>query len=294
VIQDSPPEAFNSHGLRGWCAAVRGFLYSELAVEEFSLAANDFASDAYSEDVVRRVGSWSSVNIDLWAKYFRARALVNQIVRTPEKARELLKQAQDALQGTDSGWVNAQVTCFRFVLAVLDQVFGGDANGSAEGLRESFLSQMRFSGLDETDQLALQFLEGITTAFAELRAGPAVALISGRLPAALDALGRIPLLGSDVASELRSQIGRRAETELMGPVRTWIHRTLSGISDERVLQKVLLRLMQAEFPLFVQLRHGMAEYGKDIVKLVAVDDRNTLKVYQVKAGPRRLPCRSQP
>jgi hypothetical protein len=70
----------------------------------------------------------------------------------------------------------------------------------------------------------------------------------------------------------------------MGPVRTWMHRTLSGISDERVLQKVLLRLMQAELPLFVQLRHGVAEYGKDIVKLVAVDDRYILKMYQVKAG----------
>jgi hypothetical protein len=284
VIQVSPPEAFNSPGLRGWCAAVRGFLYPERAVEEFNLAANDFAADAYSEDVARRVGSWSSVNIDLWAKYFRARALVSQIVRTPENARKLLRQAQDVLEGTESGWVNAQVKCFRFVLAVLDQVLNGDANGSAEDLRESFLSQMRFSGLDETDQLALQFLEGITAAFAELRAGPAVALISGRLPAALDALGRIPLLGSDVALELRSQIGRQAETELMGPVRTWMHRTLSGISDERMLQKVLLRLMQAELPLFVQLRHGVAEYGKDIVKLVAVDDRYILKMYQVKVG----------
>jgi len=284
VVQESLPEAFNSHGLRGWCAAVRGFLYPERAVEEFNLAANDFAADAYSEDVARRVGSWSSVNIDLWAKYFRARALVSQIVRTPENVRELIKQAQDALEGTDSGWGNAQVTCFRFVLAVLDQVFNGDANSSAEDLRESFLSRMRFSGLDETDQLALQFLEGITTAFAELRTGPVVALISGRLPAALDALGRIPLLGSDVALELRSQIGKQAEAELMGPVRTWIHRTLSGISDERVLQKVLLRLMQAELPLFVQLRHGIAEYGKDIVKLTVIDERNVLKMYQVKAG----------
>jgi hypothetical protein len=284
VIEDCPVDVFNSHGLRGWCAAVKGFLYPERAVEEFSEAANAFAADVYSDDIARRVGSWSSVNVDLWAKYFRARALVSQIVRTPEKGRELLKQAQVALEGTDSGWTNAQVKCFRFVLAVLDQFLSRDTDGSAESLRESFLSQMRFSGLDETDQLALQFFDGITAAFAELRGGPAAALMSGRLAATLDALGRIPLLSSDVASELRSQIGRQAEIELMGPVRTWIHRTLSSISDERVLQKVLLRLMQAELPLFVQLRHGVAEYGKDIVKLEPVSNRNILKMYQVKAG----------
>ena len=290
VANDSPPEAFISCGLRGWRYAVRGFLYPERAVEEFNLAADEFATDAYNEDAARAAGSWSSVNVDLWAKYFRARALVSQIVRTPEKAPELLTQAQDALEGTDSGWGNAQVTCFRFILAVLDQVFNGDPDGSAEELRESFLSQMKFSGLDETDQLALQFMEGITAAFAELHSGPAaVVLISGSLPAALNALARIPLLGNDVARELRSQIGRQAETVLMGPVRTWIHRTLSSISNEEVLQKVLLRLMQAELPLFVQIRHGVAEYGKDIVKLIAIGDKKVLEMYQVKASDINVP-----
>lgn len=284
VASDSPADAFNTSGLKGWRAAVRGFRYPDQAVEEFNSAANHFAADVYDENIAQRVGSWSSINVDLWAKYFRSRAFVSQVVREPDKALELLREARSALEGTDSGWVNAQVTCFRFLLATLDLVLNGDPEDSAEELRDSFLSQMRFAGLDETDRLALEFLEGITAAFAELRQGPATALISGRLPQALDALGRIPLLENNVALELRSQIGRHAETELMGPVRGWIHRTLSSVTDERVLQNVLLRLMQAELPLFVQLRHGPAEYGKDIIKLVTVDGINILKMYQVKAG----------
>lgn len=40
---------------------------------------------------------------------------------------------------------------------------------------------------------------------------------------------------------------------------------------------------------FVQLRHGSAEYGKDIVKLEAVEGKCILRMYQVKAGDINMP-----
>jgi len=46
------------------------------------------------------------------AKDFRARAALAQIVRTPGRVAALLNKAKDAVQDTESGWRNPQVTCF--------------------------------------------------------------------------------------------------------------------------------------------------------------------------------------
>src|SRR6266516_1630333 len=63
-----------------------------------------------------------------------------------------------------------------------------------------------------------------------------------------------------------------------------MYRTIEGIRDETVLQKLLLRLMQAQLPLYAQRRHGPIEYGKDIVGLVEVDGEHVLQMYQAKSG----------
>jgi hypothetical protein len=59
---------------------------------------------------------------------------------------------------------------------------------------------------------------------------------------------------------------------------------LEGIDDERVLQRVFLRLAQAAIPLYAQVRHGPLEYGKDVVALVEESGRNVLRMYQLKCG----------
>src|SRR5579859_2788885 len=73
------PETFTTPGLRGWRAAVSGYLAPAQAVERFTEAAEELSQDTY-EEAAGRAGGWSSVNIDLWAKYFRARAALAQIV----------------------------------------------------------------------------------------------------------------------------------------------------------------------------------------------------------------------
>jgi hypothetical protein len=131
----------------------------------------------------------------------------------------------------------------------------------------------------------VDFLDAAASAFDEIRAEPAKAWVSGRLRDALQTLGRIPLVGEEIASAIQPAVGERAlAMQISGQNRTWIYRTIEGIEDETVLQRLLLRLMQAQLPLYAQVRHGPIEYGKDIVALVDRDGHYILLMYQAKAG----------
>lgn len=283
AVAQACPEGFTSHGLLGWKAAVAGFLNPAQAVERFSEAAAEFAQDTYDEEVMKRAGGWDSENVDLWAKYFRARAAVAEIVRTPARAPELLSRASVALAGTEWGWVNPQVTCFRALITALEQVFNGDPATAAAHAKEMLLERARFSGLDENDQLAIMFLDTAKEAFVEFQQAPARAIASGCLADALKILRRIPLIGDEVTTAIGPAI---ADAEAYGQQRSWMYRTIGNIKDERLLQRLLLRLMQGQSPppRYAQIRHGPIEYGKDIVVLVEVDGENVLEMYQVKAG----------
>jgi hypothetical protein len=283
AVAQACPEGFTSHGLLGWKAAVTGYLNPAQAVEQFSEAAAQFGQDTYDEEVMKRTGGWSSINLTLWAKYFRARAAVAEIVLAPERTPELLSRASAALVGTEVGWVNPQVMCFRALITALEQVFSGDSATAAADAKKMLLDRARFYGLDENDQLAIMFLDTAKEAFVEFQQSPARAIASGRLADALDILRRIPLIGSEVTAAVGPAI---ADAEAFGQQRSWMYRTIGSVKDERILQRLLLRLMQGQSPppLYAQIRHGPIEYGKDIAVLVEVDGKNILKMYQVKVG----------
>ena len=280
------PGAFTSHGLRGWRAAVTGYLTPGQAVEQFTEAAEELSQDTY-EEAAGRAGGWSSVNIDLWAKYFRARAALAQIVRTPRRVTPLLNEARDAVQDAGTGWRNPQVTCFRILISGLGEIIDGrDPVAAAARAREALFNEASRVGFDENDRLAVEFLDAAASAFAEIRTDPARGYVSGHLSDALKILGRIPLMGGDeLVSAIEPAVGERAlATQVLGQHHTWMYRTIEGIRDETALQKLLLRLMQAQLPLYAQRRHGPIEYGKDIVALVEVDGEYVLQMYQAKAG----------
>ena len=286
AVADACPEAFTSHGLRGWRAAVSGYLTPGQAAELFTEAAVELSRDTY-ESASGRAGGWSSVNIDLWAKYFRARAALAQIVRTPERVAALLNEAKDAVQGAETGWRNPQVTCFRILISGLDEIIhGSEPVAAAARARETLVNEASRVGFDQNDRLALEFLDAAAAAFAEIRDDPARGYVSGHLADALKILGRIPVMGGDeVVAAIEPAVGQRAlATQVLGQNHTWMYRTIEGIKDEIVLQKLLLRLMQAQLPLYAQRRHGPIEYGKDIVALVEVDGEHILQMYQAKTG----------
>src|SRR5262249_11988337 len=128
-----------------------------------------------------------------------------------------------------------------------------------------------------------------TRAFEAFRADPVQALTGGELHIALEILGRLPLLGSEVATAIRPAIGGKAYAEILGPHRTWIHRTLEAISDEGQLRKIILRLAQAQLPRYAQIRHGPLEYGKDVVAVLEMGGRRVLRMWQAKIGNITVP-----
>ena len=79
-------------------------------------------------------------------------------------------------------------------------------------------------------------------------------------------------------------IAKKAGEEILGPVRTWVYRTLEAISDEAVLRKLLLRLHQSGSPKYAQIRHGPIEYGKDLAVMTEEAEDVVLRMYQAKVG----------
>jgi len=287
-VANSCPDAFVAPGLRGWRSAVRGSLNPDQAVERFREAATEFASDALPE-THQPFQSWSSINIELWATYFQARALVAEIPRTPGRAGELVRTARDVLGPSRSGWSSAQVRSFRMILYVLDKLFSGpDPDSAAIEARRAILNESSYVW-DESHELAIAFFDSVAEAFDEIRRDPSLAWTSGRLQSALAALGRIPLIGEAIAGAVSPAMGGSAQALLNRFDNTWILRTIESIRDERQLQNVLLRLFQALLPLYAQIRHGPQEYGKDIVVLRLSRGEVVLEMYQVKAGDITLP-----
>jgi len=278
------PTAFSSPGLRGWRAAVRGLLDTGSAAEAFDEAAAIFATDTQPDDLEAVGGHWSSRNVDLWAKYFRARASLARLVQDPRGASDRLREAAAALEGTESGWTNPQVSCLRIVTNALVKILAGDPHEAASAARLELAREMRWAGERGDLSAADQFLAAATRAFGELRRDPTAAVMSGSFPKALELLGKISIVGDDVPPALEPLVAEKARAEWEGPIRTWVHRTLESITDEGLLRRLLLRLHQATLPAYAQIRHGPIEYGKDLVVLTQERDEVVLRMYQAKIG----------
>jgi hypothetical protein len=278
------PSAFITPSSLGWRAAVAGFVDASHASEHFEEAAGFFASDVHQEGRRLAIGeAWSSANVDLWAPYFRARADVARIERQPSDIGVLLNQAKRALDGTESGWSHSQVRCFRALVSALCELVSGDANTLVD-INLDFERHTERFGADNDEQLVLEFIDASTRAFNQLSSDPAAALASGALAPALGILDRISLFSEAELSVLRPAISQQAVSQILGPFRTGIHRTLESITDERVLHSLVYRLCQARHPSYAQILHGRLEDGKDVVVLLEESDGLVLYMYQMKIG----------
>ena len=282
------PSGFTSPELKGWKAAVQGFISPQQAPEKFIEAANAFAEDTRPSAEERRY--WSSINIDVWAKYFKAKASLAMAVREPNCLKEHLIAAASTFTGPEPIWYVGSVIRFRILVQTLARLISNDSTQTYEQAREEFFRAVMISGEDPDDLMTLHFLELSTEAIEGFKNNPSQELATGRLGVALEALSRIPIIGSDVAAIAAPVIKNRALEEILGPHRTWIHRTLESIRDEnRHLQKIILRLAQASIPIFAQIRQGPLEYGKDIVVFFERDGQRVLRMYQVKCGDITMP-----
>jgi hypothetical protein len=292
AIARALPQALTSPGLRGWAAVAASSIDREHGVEWLDKAADEFAADTLPKvdpetsriELEKRGGHWSAINAMLWAKYFRARARVLEAIRDPSRVRELMGAAGVALQGTESGFVGGEASRLRIIVEILTTLLADPSSLNADGARQKYLLYTRISGEDHHDEAALEFLQRAAEAFRGFRTDAATELTRDNLASALAALARLPLIGPEVAEALRPALGASALNQTLGPVRTWVHRTLQGITDEGQLRHVLLRLLQASLPRYAQIRHGPMEFGKDLAVVVEEGDRQILRMYQVKCG----------
>jgi len=287
------PSSFTTPGLKGWRAAVLGFVDPEHAADRFAEAATAFSEDKEPsfEELQRRGGSWYGDNILLWAKYFRARAAVASLSSEPARVVDRLKEAATALVGTESGVVNGNVSRFRILVQTLTQLLGQQPGLTPDEARSQFLLQTRIFGPDAYDEVGLRFLNLVGQAFEGFRKDPAVEMVSGHLPAAMETLTRIPLIGANLGTIIAPALGRQALREAHGLDYSWMHRTLEAIRDESLLRKLILRLLQASPspPAYGQIRHGPQEYGKDVAVLLEDGGRHILRMYQAKCGDLTIP-----
>jgi hypothetical protein len=280
------PESFNSIRLRGWVPAIRGLLKLDDPAVAFSEAADLFATDLPPSpgELAQSGGSWSGENIHLWTKYFRALSFIEKAKANPSRAREYIRSASEALEGTESGMVHSEVTRLRILVRALAGLLGENPGITIDQAEKQLKSWSGIFGEQDSDEIRLQFLSAVDRAFQEIAANPEKALISGNLPVALSTLEKIPLIGPGLQHALAPEMGQRALAHLLGPVRTWIHRILESIRDESLLRKIILRLEQASVPLYAQIRHGPIEFGKDVVALFEKDGQRILRMHQVKCG----------
>lgn len=286
AVIDCCPGAFITPNLKGWKFAVQGFIKPEIAPESFAEAARAFAVDTAPgwEEIAQRGGMWDSVNMHMWAPYFQARSTVATILREPYRVRKLIRQAANEIKITDNGWLNSKVVRFSVLVQTLAQLASDGPGLTPEQARQQLLHASLVDEEPGDTEIVEQFLNAAFEAFEGFKSDPAREITTGRLATALDILARIPLIGPEVAKVVNPVIGERAWDVAQGPIRTWMYRTLESITDEKHLQKVILRLAQASLPQYAQIRHGPIEYGKDVVALFEKDGRRVLRMYQVKCG----------
>jgi hypothetical protein len=169
-------------------------------------------------------------------------------IRTPEKIKELLYQAGRALEGTESGWHNGEVSRFHVLVKVLSKLMSSPLSLDAEEVRREYQLEIRMSGESEQDRFALTFISQAAEGFRGFATDPGSEITRNRLETALEALARIPTIGPEVRDAVRPELGRKALDTISGPVRTWMHRSLGAITDEAQFRTVLLRLLQSGLP----------------------------------------------
>jgi hypothetical protein len=277
-------DAFTTPGLRGWRAVTIANVNPAQAEVQFDEAADAFAADAMPERIEERGGHWSGANQQLWAKYFRARARVVQAIKAPACVSQLLDLASQTLVGTEAGWHSAEVSKFHVLVKVLSKLLSDPLALDQHEARSQYLMEMRMSGETEQDRAALSSISEAANAFAGYAVDPHSEITRNGLDLALRALERIPTIGPEISNVVRPELGKKALDTILGPVRTWMHRAISAISDETQFRTILLRLLQSGLPRYAQIRHGPLEYGKDIVALLDVDGVVVLRHYQVKIG----------
>jgi hypothetical protein len=203
--------AFTTPSLTGWRAVAIANVDSAQAEARFEEAADAFETDTMPEGIEelnRRGGHWSGANQQLWARYYRARALLIQSIRKPECVKDLLERGSQTLVGTEFGWHSSEVSKLHVLLKVLSKLLSDPLTLDEAQARREYQIEMRMSGEREHDQDSLTFISEAAKGFISFATDPHNALITrNRLDLALEALKRIPTIGPDITGVVGPELG---------------------------------------------------------------------------------------
>ncbi len=284
-IADKYPDFFISPGLKGWKEAVKGFCFPEQADFYFEKASTIFNSDNKPPEVLSNHGGhWSSKNWELWGTYFRSRAELALARKDKVHVREHIFRASEIIGKETLHWIDEGVSRYRILVKALAILLSDNSEISLSEVRKMFEYETYLSHASHYDHLIDEFISGTNYALDNFRKHPEREFTEGNLARALTAFDKIPIMDSGLVDAIRPRLEERAHDAIFGVHKTWIARTLETISDEDVLRKVVLKLVQASLPIYAQIIHGPTELGTDIVALVKIDEVLILKQYQVKCG----------
>jgi hypothetical protein len=278
------PTGFTSPTLLGWREAALGFLDRGESAQHLARASSYFSEDTHERATEEGRARWNGINTGVWAPYFEARAAVARVRISPDHVRPLLAEAARVLRIEDIQWNVPEVRRLAVLVRALDRLISPESGISVDDVRDQFLQDAAMSSTED-DPLIEDFLKVAGAAFEGFRSDPAGEIGRGRLRTAIDLLDRITVFQSQESSVLGPALQESAVDLIRGIDQTWMHRNLESITDESTLRRLLLRLLQAELPLYAQVVHGPVEYGKDVVVLTQEPDGQfLLRMYQVKVG----------
>ncbi len=286
-IAELAPGGFRFPGVCGWREVCKGILHPDQAHVHYLEAAKHMAKDTRPEDMSSREKPyWSNFNTQILAPYFRARAALSQPHPSSDDIVMALKQASEEIQPDASGPVHVPARKFAILVHGLGSFLETKDESVLDQLLEKYQKEIKLWGEhSEDDEMLLRSLRLITEALEGFRYEPINEIQSSRLSSGLQMLETIPEWSpSQFIFHLGNKIGESALEISQGATYHDVASSLETISDERVLQGLILQLLQSEGPHHSKITHGPIEYGRDIVAIVDENSIPILHLYAVKAG----------
>ncbi len=281
------PNGFKYPGVCGWREVCQGFLAEKEAYKHYLKAAEFFAGDTPPEEgTFRKKPHWSGLNLYILAPYFRARAALSKYYSNSEQIIETLKIASNEIKPNESSLVYVPARKLAILVHGLGSFLATNDESVLDELSKNYQKEINLWGqYAEDDKILLEGLTLIKQAVEGFRYNPTQEIISGRLSQGIQILETIPEWSQmQFVPNIAETFGKTALEISQGVTYNDVAATLQTITDEQVLQQLVLELLKARAPYHAKVTHGPIEWGKDVVAIIDDEGTPRLHMYAIKAG----------
>jgi hypothetical protein len=285
-VAELAPSGFKYPGICGWREVCYGILDREQASQHFLKAAEHFASDTCPEEHSSKL-YWSSFHSQILAPYFRARAVLSRPCSSSDEVIEALRKAAEEIHPNMAGQSYPPNNRLAILVHGLGSFLETNDESALDQLAQSYQKEMELWSqyTTEDEEILLEGLSLVAEAIEGFRYDPVGEITKARLPRGIRILETIPDRSQlKFVSRLERKLGESALE--VGQEMTYceVVSALRTITDERVLQRLVLQLLRAEEPYHAKITHGPIEFGKDVLAVVDDEGAPSLNLYAVKVG----------